>query len=90
MFIETPEVALCTLLNMCKLQSIGSNLTGMATSVRLVSHHIVVAHDDSVLYHSELPLPHLGIPVVLVSRHRGDTKREEELLKATHRDGLFV
>ena len=56
---------------MCKLQSTGRNITAMATRVRLASQHIVAAHDDSGSYQSAdavLPLPSLGIPVVLVGR----------------------
>ena len=33
MFTETPEVASCILLNMCKLQSVGGNPTRMASPV---------------------------------------------------------
>ena len=43
---ETPEVTSCILLNRCKLQSTGSNVTKMATKVKLASQHVVVAHDD--------------------------------------------
>ena len=59
----------------CKLQSTGSNVTRMVTKVRLASQHVVVAHDDSGSNHSvdaKLPLPRLGIPVVMVGHRKVD------------------
>ena len=48
----------------CKLQSTRKNVTRMATIVRLASQHVLMAHDDSGLFHSadaKLSLPCLGI-----------------------------
>ena len=46
-----------------KLQNTGSNVTRMATKVRLASQHVVKAQEDS----SKLPLPRLGILAVKVA-----------------------
>ena len=74
MSTQTPKMASCILLNRRKLQNTRSDVTGNAIRVRVAFQHVMVAYDYSGSYHSndaKLPLPRLGIPVVMVSHQRG-------------------